>query len=249
MPDSPVSPVPAKPWGIWATLGLSSIVLVVFLLAQTLVAVGVLTWQFLQQPEISVEALTQNVAENGFVLAIATLVSNPICIALVVWFIRLRKRLSVNEYLGLKKPNSERLMKWSLITIIFIVAADLLKSLVDRPVIPSFMTDIYETAYFLPLLWLAIVVLAPIFEEVFFRGFLFKGLQASALGSTGAIVLPALLWALIHLQYPWYDMAGIFVFGLMLGYAQYRTGSLYVPIAMHALNNLLAVIQVAIQAL
>jgi membrane protease YdiL (CAAX protease family) len=35
--------------------------------------------------------------------------------------------------------------------------------------------------------------------------------------------------------------------GLLLGYARIRTGSLYIPIGMHALNNLWATLEAAIK--
>jgi uncharacterized protein len=245
MSESPAT-LPAKPWGLWATLGLSLLVLVVFLTIQMLVAATVLTFQLTQIPALTIELITTEIASNGFVLAIATILAAPICTALIIWFIRLRNR-SVKEYLSLRKPSSEELLKWLLITIMYVVAVDLLKSLIDQPVVSSFMIKIFQTASILPALYLTLVILVPIFEEIFFRGFLLKGIRYSQLRSQGAIVLPAAIWAMIHLQYLWHDMISIFVFGLLLGIAQLRTGSIYVPIAMHMLNNFLAVVQVSLQ--
>jgi uncharacterized protein len=244
MSDSPAT-LPAKPWGLWATLGLSLVVLVVFLTIQMLAAAAVLTFQSTPNFAINVDVIITEITSNGFVLAIATIIAAPIGTALVIWLIRLRNR-SVQEYLSLRKPTSEELLKWLLITIMYIVAVDLLKFLFDRPVMSPFMSEILQTADILPALYLALVILIPIFEEVFFRGFLFKGIRYSKLRTQGAIVLPAAIWAMLHLQYLWYDIVGIFVFGLLLGMAQLRTGSLYVPIAMHMLNNFLAVIQVSL---
>lgn len=234
-----------KPWGIWATLGFSAIVFGVFLLIQTLVFLVVLATRIAQKPSVTVESLQGTLAVNGFVLAIATLVSAPICIALIVVFANLRKRLPLRAYLGLKRPTRRQLLEWCSVAVMCNVGIDLLKSFVDLAIIPSFTVKIYETAFVLPLFYLAIVVLAPAFEELFFRGFLYQGLRHSFLNVAGAIAIPSILWALIHQQYNWVDMAGVFVFGLVLGLARQRTGSVYVPMAMHALNNLLALLQVA----
>ncbi len=95
----------------------------------------------------------------------------------------------------------------------------------------------------MPLLWIALIVAAPVFEEIFFRGFLFRGFLGSRLGSFGTIVVTSLLWTVIHIQYDLYDMASIFVIGLLLGLSRFRSRSLYVPIAMHAVNNLVAAIE------
>lgn len=236
-----------RPLGIWLTIGLSIAVFVVFLLTQTLVVVAALTLQLMQNPNLSAEALTADLRNNGFLLSIATVFSAPICIALIFWFIRLRQR-SIRDYLSLIVPPVDRMVKWVLLTAAFIAAVEMVHRLIDRAATSNFMTEVYQTAYSLPLLCLAIGVMAPLFEEVFFRGFLFQGIRASRLGAIGAIVFTSTLWALIHVQYAWYDMLYIFGFGLLLGYAQLKTRSLYVPIAMHSFNNLLAVLQVAIQS-
>jgi membrane protease YdiL (CAAX protease family) len=91
-----------------------------------------------------------------------------------------------------------------------------------------------------------VVVGAPLVEETFFRGFLFRGLAASPLGGPATIVVTSLAWAAIHLQYDLYDMGTIFLLGLLLGAFRLITGSLWPPLLMHALVNLLATIQVAI---
>jgi len=94
----------------------------------------------------------------------------------------------------------------------------------------------------------ALIVGAPLFEETFFRGFLFKGLEASFLGTVGAILVTALLWASIHVQYEIYEMSQIFVFGLLLGAARVRTGSLLAPFLAHAMANFLATLETAVMA-
>jgi uncharacterized protein len=241
----PPAAIRPKPWGLWATLGFSVVVLGVFLLTQTLVFIAILSFKVAQESTFSSAMLAGSLQTNGLVLAIATIVSAPICVAVIAGIIKLRQRWRVQDYLALKRPHKRQLLEWCLIAVICIVALDLVKSFVDVPVIPPFVIEAYETAYFLPLFYFAVIIVAPIFEEIFFRGFLFLGLRYSPLKASGAIVLPAVLWSLIHLQYEWLDITIVFLLGLLLGYARYRTNSLYVPIAMHALNNLLALLQVA----
>jgi uncharacterized protein len=98
------------------------------------------------------------------------------------------------------------------------------------------------------LLWVAVVVCAPWGEEVFFRGFLFKGWLHSVLGGWGTVLLTSLIWAVIHLQYDLYGITTIFVGGLLLGYARLKSGSIYPPILMHTLMNVLAMTQTAFLA-
>jgi hypothetical protein len=108
---------------------------------------------------------------------------------------------------------------------------------------PDFMVDAYATAYFAPLFWLAIIVAAPLFEEVFFRGFLFEGFQHSRLGPLGAVFLTSLAWTILHVQYGAYELGTIFGLGVVFGVARLKTQSIYPPLAMHSLFNLFAMAQ------
>ena len=65
--------------------------------------------------------------------------------------------------------------------------------------------------------WIAIVFAAPVFEEIFFRGFLFEGFRKSRIGDLGTVIITALTWAIIHTQYGYYEMSFIFLLGILLG--------------------------------
>jgi membrane protease YdiL (CAAX protease family) len=88
----------------------------------------------------------------------------------------------------------------------------------------------------------AVVVVAPIGEEIIFRGFLFRGLAKPGweVHAVGGI---ALAWALLHIQYDWFGMAQIFLAGLMLGWFRWASGSTILTIGMHMLINLLSMIE------
>jgi len=104
----------------------------------------------------------------------------------------------------------------------------------------------YRSAASKPLLWLAVVVGAPLSEEFFFRGFVFLVLWKSRLGAIGTVLVTSAVWASTHTQYTLTGIMAIFVLGLALGYARIRTGSLVVPLAMHSLTGFLAVLETAI---
>ena len=71
-----------------------------------------------------------------------------------------------------------------------------------------------------------------------FRGFLFRGWLRSPRDAWPVIVVTALLWALIHVQYDWYVIAQVFTFGLLLGWLRWVTGSTILTMLLHALINL-----------
>lgn len=81
---------------------------------------------------------------------------------------------------------------------------------------------------------LRVVVLAPIVEELIFRGVIFSGFQR-IYPSFLAIFFSALLFALFHLN-PW-QLLPTFFLGLLLGYVRLRSGSLLAAIFTHALHN------------
>lgn len=81
---------------------------------------------------------------------------------------------------------------------------------------------------------LAGVVIAPVCEEFLFRGF-FYAVGKRYLGPIVSGLACALLFAAFHLSVS--ALAGLFVLALCLTLAYERTGSLLVPIGIHALYN------------
>jgi uncharacterized protein len=85
---------------------------------------------------------------------------------------------------------------------------------------------------------LAIVVLAPIAEEVFFRGVVFNALLREA-GPRWAYFGSAALFAVIHLSL--IAAVPLFLLGLAFAWVYQRTQNLLAPIVMHAVVNGLSV--------
>lgn len=233
---------PRKPWGFWATIGLSCVIGAGVVLLQIILGIAIVVFasffHFKKDP--------QEMAASGLFLALATCASAPVAIGLACLFARLRRSIPVTEYLGLKLVPGRTLLRWGLVLGLFSAVSDGVTSLLGRPIVPEFMSDAYRTAEFLPLLWLAVIVAAPAGEEILFRGFLFQGVAHSKLGGSGAIVFTALIWAAIHMQYDLYGVGTIFFAGLLLGFVRLKTGSVYATIFLHALMNLIATIQVAV---
>ena len=83
-------------------------------------------------------------------------------------------------------------------------------------------------------------LLAPVAEELFFRGFLYTALR-QRLGITAAVTISSLVFAIGHI-----DALGVvaasFIMGIALALAYEYTRSLWVAIAIHAVNNTLATV-------
>ncbi|HAH25875.1 MAG TPA: hypothetical protein DCL77_19310 [Prolixibacteraceae bacterium] len=81
---------------------------------------------------------------------------------------------------------------------------------------------------------LKIVIIAPITEELIFRGIIMHGLMRNYSKFT-AIFVSALMFALFHLN-PWQFPATL-VLGILLGILMVRTRNIYLCILGHAINN------------
>ena len=233
MPEPATAP---RPWGLWPTLAISVAVLGAYFLLHLLVfAVLESTPWKPGVPGIDREYFPA----TGMLYTIATFISAPLCVLLIFLFARLRKDFRPGTYLGFCRITAGRLLRWLLYTLPVIVAIEVLLLLTSRPV-QEFMLDLYRTAPSLPSLFLALVLFTPLFEETLFRGFLFRGIRHSRLGAAGAVILSAVLWTALHTQYDLPGTASIFFLGIFLGIARERTGSLYVPLAIHSMINIIA---------
>jgi uncharacterized protein len=82
--------------------------------------------------------------------------------------------------------------------------------------------------------------LAAIGEELIFRGILVRLFHEWTRNVHLAVIIPALLFSTMHLQF--YGFFGRLVLGMVLGYLFVWSGSLWVPVIVHFLNNAMAVV-------
>ncbi len=86
---------------------------------------------------------------------------------------------------------------------------------------------------------LALGVWVPFVEEVFFRGFLFAGI-AARYGLYVGIAASAFLFAVVHFSLA--TIIPIFVTGILFALVYHVTRSIWIPIAAHSAQNLLALL-------
>ena len=88
---------------------------------------------------------------------------------------------------------------------------------------------------------LTIVLLAPLAEEVAFRGTMYGNLIKRGFRPALAILLPAVAFAAVHIQYFGPGLVFILVDGIIFGLARHHANSLFVPVLLHTLGNAYAV--------
>jgi len=85
--------------------------------------------------------------------------------------------------------------------------------------------------------FIAVVIMAPLFEEILFRGFVFDRVERH-FSPTAAVIVSGLLFGVYHLNI----FQGIFasVLGIVLGLSLLWTNSMRIPIIIHLVNNAVA---------
>jgi membrane protease YdiL (CAAX protease family) len=95
----------------------------------------------------------------------------------------------------------------------------------------------------LPIILLAVVI-APVAEELAFRGYLY-GVMRRYFGALPALVFTGVLFAIVHLNIP--TLFPLFLLSCLFTVSYEATGSLLVPMTMHALFNTLNLVAIAFQ--
>ena len=224
-----------KVWGLAATLGF---VVLAFGLGIA-VGSGVLTATGYDPVRIG---------NDGTAVAISVLVANPVQIITLVLAVRLTGE-HVFAYFALNVP------RWREVTIavtglaVVIVLVDVLTVALGRELVPAFQLEIHRSAQAngtLAWMWLALIVVGPIGEELLFRGFLFRGVVREPRDVLPGILAIALLWSLLHVQYDWFGAAVVFAIGMLFGYVRHYSGSTTLVILLHVLLNLESVLETVI---
>lgn len=156
------------------------------------------------------------------------------------------KNASINyrvvNYLGFKPFAVNVAIGFIGLWLLFVICTETLTYILEKNP-TAFVDDLYDSANPKWLLIVTMVIIAPIYEEVMFRGILWSAVREQFAGSKGAwvaTITTSILFSIIHLQYEFYEMSVIFILAMLLGYARSRSGSLYVPILLHVINNGLA---------
>jgi uncharacterized protein len=248
----PVPPTrrPPRIWKFWGTALWGLFIFGGMFLGQ----VAVVAWFVLQQEgPIDLASLgdaVRVVVGRGLTISLSVIMGLPAVLA-ALWVAIRMARMPFTDYLALRLTRWTNFLIGAVALAVLVMGWDLLSRATGREVEPGFMGDVLKSARADGALWLLVIafcVAAPISEELFARGFLYRGWSESFLGPLGAIVLSSMVWTVLHLQYDWYFLGEVFSIGLLLGYLRYRTKSMWLTIFVHGLNNLAAVIQTILLA-
>jgi membrane protease YdiL (CAAX protease family) len=232
---------PPKVWKFWGTALWGLFVFAAMFAGQIAVVAFFMVWQ---GGPIDVATMI-HVVSRGLTISLSVIMGLP-AVVLALWIAIRPTGTPMADYLALRWPSWKSLLLGIAALIALVAAWELLSRALGREVQPGFMGDVLKSAQADGAVWLLLVAFAigaPVSEELFARGFLYRGWSESSLRVPGAILLSSLAWTALHLQYDWFFFGEIFSIGLLFGYLRYRTNSTWLTIVLHGLNNLAATVQ------
>lgn len=128
---------------------------------------------------------------------------------------------------------------------IYIVAAMILSGVLDFDQKQELGFDDQIAGSALIWVFISLVILPPIVEEILFRGFLYTRFKRFLSMRTAAVAV-SILFAVAHLQFGsgnpllWTAALDTFILSLVLVYVREKTGTIWAGVGIHALKNLIA---------
>src|SRR5713101_4429192 len=243
LPAAPIAVIPAERqpriWKFWGTALWGLFVFAAMFVGQ----IAVVAWFVWRQEGPLDVAAAIHVLGGGLTISLSVIMGLPAVLA-ALWIAIRVSRTPFADYLALRWTSWTNFLIGTIALFVLVMGWDLLSRATGREVNPGFMVDVLKSARADGALWLLVVafcVAAPISEELFARGFLYRGWSETFLRPAGAILLSSVVWTGLHLQYDWFFFGEVFSIGLWLGYLRYRSNSTWLTIVLHGLNNLGAV--------
>lgn len=182
-------------------------------------------------------------SNDGTVVSISIMIGCVLLVAISALVIRVRGG-NLKQYLALRPFSLAVGMGMIGLLLIFMIGSQALTYMLDKSPL-AFVDPLYQSVSSVWLLIFAMVIVAPIYEELIFRGLLWSAIAEQFTSSTysthrGAIVasiVTSLIFAVIHVQYGIYEISTIVVLALIFCYARIKSGSLLLPILLHIVNN------------
>ena len=159
------------------------------------------------------------------------------------WFLRSRKE-PIAERLRIRFVSSDVIISTIYLSFGIIILSDELDRIIQifLPA-PEYILDLNgllqpESIMGFFLLFIAVVIIAPLGEELLFRGFLQQILEKHWKDVTKAVLVTALFFAMIHMNPYWFVQ--IYILGILLGFLAWKTKSVLPPLILHGINNAMA---------
>lgn len=230
------------------SLFLALALLVAFVALQVLLGlVMIVALLLLQVAGVTAEAALR-LAENGVVVGGASAIAGLLMIGLIWLVVSRAGRCPFRAPLALVPAQGWPLWVFPLLAVVVALLFDGLTALLGQPLVPEILVPYFQGPIAVLVMACASVLVAPVVEELLFRGVLFGALERFG-PPWLAVLLTALPFGLLHVMTygaDWYTILQTFVMGLILGGLRAWTRSLWPGIVFHAIHNLYATVEVVV---
>lgn len=162
-----------------------------------------------------------------------TSILTAICILAYLYLVIIRPKIFTLRQLGLRKIDREDFGKAAVLFLFVSTLIVILETLLERLGV-SLQQYSFATREGAIYAFLAVVLITPFAEELYFRGFVFKGLMLHRRPWI-AYLSSSLLFAVLHP--PLIVMVEVFLIGLLLAYIVKETKSIWPGVLIHMINN------------
>ena len=219
IPNSP------RPWGFFATLGWGLPIIAAAAVIQQRVY-----WKTYAAVFFST---TAQLLPWTWALTASSLTMTMLTLAVI----KLRRGCAITAYLALRKAPWRKALVWAALGVVATSLASLIRFVLDERPDNGLATLSQDHVLWY---WMAFVVLVPVSEEAFFRGFLLTGMSGTRFRDAVGIPLAAAIWAVLHGEATWRGFTALFLFGCLLGLMRRACHSIVPGICVHSVNNVLA---------
>ena len=168
---------PPRVWKFWGTTLWGLFIFAAMFLGQ----VAVIAYFVLRQDGSFDVAEAIRVVGSGLTISLSVILGLP-AVLLATWVAIRPTRMSFADYLALRWTSWRNFFIGVAALAILVGGWDLLSRALGREVTPGFMGDVLKSAQADGALWLLVIafcVAAPMWEEIFSRGFLYRGWSES----------------------------------------------------------------------
>ena len=185
------------------------------------------------------QPLQQFVSSKNIQIALFTLIN----LAVLIFLLGFSKITSLKEAFG--KPPALKNMLMVLPLFVAYLCFTVALALIIKQLFPSFDSNQAQDIGFaknlsgieLLIAFVSLVIIVPVFEEIIFRGVLFRGLRKN-ISFVPAMIIVSVIFAVAHLQ--WNLALDTFALSLALCWLLEKSNSLIPSITLHALKNSVA---------
>lgn len=239
-------PYPRRPWGIPA-----SILILILVFGVIQFVAGFIVFFLPQLLGMNSIARDEWLVNSPLSTLLLIIIYQALGTGVLIWFLR-HKKASPRDVLALHRPKwidiAYTIVGWLVYFVAFVAAISVLQ------VFTGINTQQEQAIGFSPsqgiigliMAFIGLVILTPLFEEVFFRGFFYGTLRSRGLSMVWATLITSLIFAALHLMGAvsggllWIGFVDTLILSFVLCYVRERSGRLWASIGIHAIKNALA---------